>query len=320
MRSPLLFVTNNGAFMLKDKILHLIFFSVIFLLSLKTLATNIITKNTSVIFDILTYNVQMRPILDNNSYKAPQISSKLNKYNIAVLQESFCNKSELLQYCSHPFSAHHTDKYSFLSWVDSGLSTLSNFPIIEIKNTHFRSRAGFQDIIASKGILLTRIEINGLTVDIYNTHMQAEDYCGGTRARMDQAQQIYEFITENSPKTHSVILIGDFNMSPQRFSRDVVCFRQQHEALSEQTIFRNFTFSMLQESLNLTDLSDTLFPNKFDYVDRILYRSGSEADLSPISIETELEYFTDEQARPLSDGTPIVGTFSIGIKNSALSR
>lgn len=268
-------------------------------------------KNTETIFNILTYNVQMRPIIDNNSYKALRISPKLNNYNIIALQESFCKKSELIKQCKHSFMAHHSDKYCALSLVDSGLSTLSNFPIIETNKVHFRSRAGFQDIIASKGILLTRTKINGHIIDIYNTHMQAEDAQGGTLARIDQAKQIVEFINASSPMTHSVILIGDFNMSPQRFLRDVANFKQKDTMPNEQTILRNFAFTMMQESLELVDLADALLPNELDDYDRILFRSGKGYELKPISIEKHCAHFKDEHHQALSDATPIVGTFSI---------
>lgn len=295
--------------MCKEKILRLALVLLVANANLQALAID--NQDTGVIFDILTYNVQMRPILDNNSYKASRISPKLNKYNIVALQESFSKKPELMKHCLHPFSAHHTDKYCFLSLVDSGLSTLSSFPIKEIKNIHFRSRAGLQDVIASKGILLTRVEINGNIIDIYNTHMQAEDGHGGALARIDQAKQIVEFINENSKAEHSIILIGDFNMSPQRFHRDVANFKQKNNTPSEQVILKNFAFTMMQESLNLEDLSDTLLLNELDDYDRILFKSGSEHKLKPISIEKPLAYFTDEHAELLSDGTPIVGTFSL---------
>jgi len=120
---------------------------------------------------VLNYNVQIRPILDDNNHKGTRISPKLNQYNLVALQESFAGKDMLIAQALHLYKAHFTEKRCLFCLIDSGLSTLSDFEILETKTLMYRSWAGIQDGVASKGVLLTRLRVNKLILDVYNTHI-----------------------------------------------------------------------------------------------------------------------------------------------------
>lgn len=276
----------------------------IFLLSVLWL-TNAMAAEFS--FNLLIYNVQMRPVLDNNSYKGSRISPLLNSYDIVGVQESFSDKEILLSKCDHLCKAHFTAKYCCFSFVDSGLSTLSKFPIIEQKYMHYRSRSGFVDIIASKGILLTRLEINNNIVDVYNTHMQAGESDDGL-ARLDQAAQLVEFVNNNSLATHSVMIIGDFNMGPL-----------SEEEKEDFMIRRAATFAMMKNNLGLSDLETSLGMSSVN-LDRILFRAGCGQKLEARAFHNLENSFTDEDGQALSDGRPIMGRFIIAKTNEVCEQ
>ena len=302
---------STGAFMIKRFVMNGIVPFLVFLSA--NLFSSDLNKETY--FNVLTYNVQMRPVLDNNEYKAQRISPRLNQYDIVAVQESFANKTGLVAQCTHSYKEHFTDKYCPLAIVDSGLSILSNYPVVRTKHEHFRLRAGLQDVVASKGILLTSISINGHIVDVYNTHMQASDGDDGHEARYDQALQMVEFVNRNSPASHSVLVVGDFNMSPMReyFASDK--FISHHYRTVEIRILRTYAFSLMQRSLGLTDLSDFLSEKADEEIERILYRSGVNHELVPLGISNQTVRFKDEHDGFLSNGIPLVGTFAIRAKN-----
>jgi len=252
-------------------------------------------------FSLFTYNVQMRPVLDNNSYKGSRISPQLNLYDIVAIQESFDQKNTLMSAVTHPYQAHFTDKRYFFTFVDSGLSSLSRFPISSTKKVHYRSYAGFQDAIASKGILKISIEIEGHTIDVYNTHMQATGGRKGTDARLDQAAQLVEFVNKNSPTTHSVILIGDFNMGPPHEGK---IYRNVHDIKS------SYAFQMVLDNLKLTDMFHTL-DYKTDSLDRIMFRSACGYSLKATSFRKDYDRFKGDANDDLSDGLPLVGMFTL---------
>lgn len=252
-------------------------------------------------FTVLNYNVQMRPILDDNDYKGVRLSPKLNKFDVVALQESFAGKEVLMSNALHLYRADFIEKRCIFCLVDSGLSTLSNFSIIEQKTMLYRMWAGIQDGVASKGILLTRLRINGLIVDVYNTHMIASsDICGANKARHDQAVQLIEFVRANSPREHSVIVLGDFNMCPA-----------QKDATESDRAFKTRTFQMILDGLKLHDVYNTLAMSEPNQIHRTLFRAGYGHHFWPLSIERQDAHFCDEKGAPLSDSPPMVTTFTL---------
>lgn len=259
-------------------------------------------------FSILTYNVQMRPVLDQNDYKATRISPKLNFFDIATIQESFAKKSRLMKDALHPEQRHFTDKRHCFSFVDSGLSTLSKFPVIFEAKEIYHSYAGFSDSLASKGILLTRLLIDGLILDLYTTHMQAGYTDSENRARREQAKQVIEFVNRHSPREHSVLIVGDFNMSPKRPDRKFEDFKPQHYSHERDMIQRTDSFQLMLEGLELTDVQDLLEPKKVDEIERMVFRAGCNHEFRPEKVYRAPQ-FIDEHGAPLSDGLPLGAEF-----------
>jgi endonuclease/exonuclease/phosphatase family metal-dependent hydrolase len=84
-----------------------------------------------------------------------------------------------------------------------GTAILSNAPILEWDNTYL-PRFGNHE---QRGLLRARINVRGVPVQVYNTHLQHND----AAERVVQAQAITQLI---GTPTDSVVLVGDLNATP----------------------------------------------------------------------------------------------------------
>lgn len=84
-----------------------------------------------------------------------------------------------------------------------GLAILSRFPIVEADNTLLPNRKGLEQ----RGLLRARLDIDGWTLDVYNTHWQ---HTSGA-VRQDQARAVARVLAGN---TFPHILGGDLNAKP----------------------------------------------------------------------------------------------------------
>lgn len=84
-----------------------------------------------------------------------------------------------------------------------GTAILSNFPILDWDNTYLPRFANHEQ----RGLLRARINVRGVPVQVYNTHLQHND----AAERVAQAQAITQLI--GTPE-ESVVLVGDLNATP----------------------------------------------------------------------------------------------------------
>jgi endonuclease/exonuclease/phosphatase family metal-dependent hydrolase len=84
-----------------------------------------------------------------------------------------------------------------------GTAILSNTPILDWDNTYL-PRFGDHE---QRGLLRARINVRGVPVEVYNTHLQHND----AAERLAQAQAITQLI--GTPQD-SVVLLGDLNATP----------------------------------------------------------------------------------------------------------
>jgi endonuclease/exonuclease/phosphatase family metal-dependent hydrolase len=84
-----------------------------------------------------------------------------------------------------------------------GTAILSNGPILEWDNTYLPKFGNHEQ----RGLLRARINVRGVPVQVYNTHLQHND----AAERVAQAQAIVELI--GTPRD-SVVLLGDLNATP----------------------------------------------------------------------------------------------------------
>lgn len=264
-------------------------------------------------FSILTYNVQARPILDDLRARRnlPIIGEKLNAFDLAGVQECFSHGSLLLGAADHESRITFKGRQHWWSIANSGLLSFSRFPVRESKNLFFQHKGEIADTVASKGILLTRCEISGELLDVYNTHMQAGNSASAQESRALQATELVDFIERNSPPGHAVILHGDFNMGPPRAAH---LSPSPHYATPEDEAARTAVFARMQGRLRMLDVAETLHGSAGDDIDRILYRSGTKLHIRPVNLTNHDAEFRDAGGASLSDSPPISARFEWSIR------
>jgi len=165
--------------------------------------------------DLITYNVfgLPFPIKLKHKKRFKLIARSLNALSsdIIALQETFSKHSKrLARLDNFPYVAYGNPPKKF-QFIDSGLITLSRYPILRIKRLVFKACTGF-DCFSRKGALLTTIKVPNIgEVDIYNTHLNAGK---NKKVKYIQLEQLYQFIEKYSFNRPAVVL-GDFNITPE---------------------------------------------------------------------------------------------------------
>lgn len=177
---------------------------------------------------VLCYNINGTPLgpkeRHNRYRETGRILAELRRRgeapHIVAIQEAFHSRTkELVLEAGYPHvRAGEGPKEGHTA--GSGLYILSEFPIESAETIDYTSCAGW-DCFANKGALRARVRVPGLpgALEIYNTHMNADDTGGGAdhtlKARLEQIAQLSDFIRRTLPAGSAAILPGDFNFKPQ---------------------------------------------------------------------------------------------------------
>lgn len=236
---------------------------------------------TPLTFSVLTYQVQTA-----SSTNLPLIGSKLDDFDIAGIQGCFTSCDVLLAASHHPNKFYFNERPFWWKRSNSGLASLSNFPLIEVKKIYYKAQASFVDDKEAKGVLLMRYDVNGHILDVYNTQIEAGQDQLNLAARQFQALELVQYVNAESPEEHTVVLIGDFAVGK-----------------SKQPLIKS--------KLKLQDPAETLFGWFENPFDRVLFRSGSNTVFKPIAWKDLSQEFVDGNGAPLSRSAPIAVQFSL---------
>lgn len=187
-------------------------------------------SSSSVVFDVLTYNVKMVgwPSNAKNKPRAKKMISQLggarakksDNFDVIALQEAYgavTNKILLKGPKSGLFKREGglLNAYQYADHAaKNGLLVISNWPIVTEKWERFNNNPGLR----ARGVLYTEIDKKNAerNVHVFTTHLWWKKKCG--RAEQDQSdriaqlKQIDNFISsQNIPSGEPVFIIGDFN-------------------------------------------------------------------------------------------------------------
>lgn len=145
-----------------------------------------------------------------------------------------------------------------------------------------------QDCLSDKGAQLVTIKFaSGISLDIYNTHLDAGRAKEDQAVRVKQLAMFARFVEQRS-RNRPVIIAGDFNL--------------------------NWTFPVMRRSLEsfikrlgLTRVAEAENPK--NPIDHILYRGAGRIGLSVISAGLARGFTVNGQ--PLSDHEPVTATFRV---------
>jgi hypothetical protein len=97
-------------------------------------------------------------VLDDAAGKLPRISPLLNGYDVVAVQECFQRHDLLWSKAEFPNKVYFGRLAAPWKLANSGLSILTRLPMGETLMEHYRDVGELQNLVASKGVLLVRLQ------------------------------------------------------------------------------------------------------------------------------------------------------------------
>ena len=261
--------------------------------------------------EVVSWNVFLRPgfLRDNQMGRVDSIANYLNSTgaDVLVLQEVFHNRARkcLINHLAENYP-HHT-KVGITSFfgVSSGVIIFSKTEILREKHIYFK-RAIKADKLAKKGGVLAIISVNGKSVEIIGTHLQAG---GGKKGAEIRKEQITQLNTLPTTIYRPTIFAGDFNI--HRHSK-------AYKDLEDLLDCMNHTPSgSLQSTANFCDHELTKASGNPSWIDFILIRKAGR--IRSLFSRIEQPMFRNKgKSKRLSDHNPIFSTIDLSEVSPAL--
>jgi exonuclease III len=189
------------------------------------------------------------------------IDNYLDQYDIICFQEVygtlslFCNKllKRAKQKGYHWYIVPESPKLNSFKFMDSGLLTISKYPIIYTNTVPFNDGL-YKDVLAEKSFQYCMIDtlnknINKRYLHVINTHLQSEYKIKDEIAmniKFKQLKQIKDFIDFYNLREEALVLCGDFNIN---------CFYLNESYKNEEKIYSKDYYKLLS-MLNLSINND----------------------------------------------------------------
>ncbi|TVZ79972.1 endonuclease/exonuclease/phosphatase family metal-dependent hydrolase [Streptomyces sp. BK340] len=262
---------------------------------------------TSGTFNVLTYNVAGLPEGLSSSHPAtntPLISPRLAGYDIVNVQEDFNYHAALYAGDSHPYRTATSGG----AGIGDGLNTLSKYPFEDFERVKWNDCTG-TNCLTPKGFTLARVRLaEGVFVDLYNLHPNADDTDDALAARRANIAQVSAFIKANSAG-NAVIVMGDTNTRYTRAGDNI-------RTLVDDNGLTDAWVRLMKGGTAPTQGADPLLcptsapPNDCEVVDKVLYRSSDLVSLNATRYNDEWAKFLDSSGGNLSDHFPHAVDFS----------
>lgn len=267
-------------------------------------------------FKVLTYNVAGLPQLISSA-KTPrarsirQIGQNIDAFDIVNVQEDFNYNDELYQLNNHPYRSESMGGVPF----GDGLSTLSRFPIVEMKRVAWTHCSG-SDCLTPKGFSYTRIQLaKDAFIDLYNIHATAQDNPSAVEARKQNLQQFASFLQEQSA-CQAVLIMGDFN-AHYAFAEDHVRSFHQHSGMLDAWVILNNQGLLPAFQPDFKARHALQVHENCESIDKIYFRNSDKLSFVPKDYKVEKERFQDEHGAALSDHCAISMAFDWQLHEAA---
>jgi endonuclease/exonuclease/phosphatase family metal-dependent hydrolase len=247
-------------------------------------------------FSLLTYNVDGLPATLSGAdpeVDIPQISPLLNAYDLVLVQEDFWYHDLLTADVTHPHRSKPMVAEPSLTELGDGLNRFSRMRFDPVARVTWQRCNGAvdcsNDCMTDKGFSVARVYLaNGVSLNVYNLHMDAGSCDGDFEVREVQRQQLAADLAARTPD-EAVIVAGDTNLRLDR-AQDVVILDQL----------------LTDTGLSISCRTMACSTEKHD---RIMYRSSTDLTLTPTSWSHPPE-FVDPEGFDLSDHKPVLVDFS----------
>lgn len=258
-------------------------------------------------FSVLTYNVAGLPEGLSSSHPAtntPLISPRLAGYDIVNVQEDFNYHAALYAGDDHP----HRTATSGGAGIGDGLNTLSRYPFEDFERVKWKDCTG-TNCLTPKGFTLARVRLaEGVYVDLYNAHPNADDTEDALAARRANIAQLSAFIQANSAG-NAVIVMGDTNTRYTRAGDNL-------RTLVADNGLTDAWVRLVRGGTAPAQGADPLLcpasapPDDCEVVDKVLYRGNNLVSLTATRYQNAWATFLDAAGGNLSDHFPHTVDFS----------
>ncbi len=259
-------------------------------------------------FSTLSYNVAglLEPFSSAESDRqsaTEMISCYVNDYDFVNVQEDFNYHAALYDTCNnHPYRSPTSGGMAF----GSGLNSMSRFTYQDWTRVKWDACNGI-DCFTPKGFTLARTQLaEGVFVDIYNLHTQAQVGDADLKARRANILQLANYI-ENHSAGNAVIVMGDTNTRYTRSGDNI------RELINRG--FKDAWIELLRDG-NIPASGEGALTCKpyitsadCEIVDKVLYRDGDFVKLDATHYEVRIDDITDEGLK-LSDHPPVQTNFT----------
>ncbi|MFD3497167.1 jacalin-like lectin [Streptomyces sp. NPDC058678] len=258
-------------------------------------------------FNVLTYNVAGLPegLSSGNPEKnTPLISPRLASYDIVNVQEDFNYHAALYAGDNHPYRTATSGGAA----IGDGLNTLSDVPFEDFERVKWKNCTG-TNCLTPKGFTLARVRLaEGVFVDLYNVHTNADSTDDALAARRANIEQLSDFIQANSAG-NAVIVMGDTNTRYTR-SGDNIRTLAEENGLTDPWVklVKGGTPPPLGADALLCPT--TAPTNGCEVVDKVFYRGSELLTLDATRYNNEWVSFLDSAGANLSDHFPHTVDFS----------
>ncbi|MFD6288982.1 jacalin-like lectin [Streptomyces sp. NPDC060205] len=252
-------------------------------------------------FNVLTYNVAGLPeglSSGNPEVNTPLLAPRLGAYDIVNVQEDFNYHAALYAGDNHPYRTATSGGVPF----GDGLNTLSDYTFEDFERVRWGACTG-TNCLTPKGFSLARVRLaEGVFVDLYNVHTNADDTDDALAARRANIEQLSDFVQANSGG-NAVIVMGDTNTRYTRSGDNI-------RTLASENGLTDAWVQLVQGGSAPAQGSDALVcpttapTNSCEVVDKILYRGSNLVNLSGTRYNNEWAKFLDSAGGNLSDHFP----------------
>ncbi|MFJ5712333.1 jacalin-like lectin [Streptomyces sp. NPDC093105] len=265
------------------------------------------TAATTGSFSVLTYNIAGLPLGLGDSdpeTNTPLIAERLGPYDIVNVQEDFNYHASLYAHDTHP----HRTATSGGAAIGDGLNTLSDYPFEDFQRVRWNQCTG-TNCLTPKGFSLARARIaEGVFVDLYNVHTNADSTDDALAARRANIEQLSDFIQANS-SGNAVIVMGDTNTRYTRAGDNIRTLLSENGLKDPWVDLVKGGTAPPQGGDPL--LCDSAAPtDDCEVVDKVLYRGSALLSLDATRYHNEWASFLRSDGKHLSDHFPHAVDFS----------
>lgn len=272
------------------------------------------TTATGGTFSVLTYNVAgllelFSSATTRRDSSTSQIGRMVNAFDIVHVQEDFNYHAYLYDKGNvHPYRSATSGGMG----IGDGLNSLSYFEMTDFARITWNKRIN-ENALTPKGFTYCRYRLaEGVYVDVYNMHTNAESDDASIAARADNLLQLSNFIATNS-KGNAVIIMGDSN---GRYTRD----NNLHLLLDVNGM--TDPWIELVRGGNIPALGSPAiactFPaitNSCEIVDKIYYRGSKYVKLQASDYNV-VQNFVNTAGEQLSDHMPLATNFTYTLQTA----